>query len=97
MSTNTQKQGSLMRSKTTDPSSSLAEMRTQLKSIGDQVESIAKKFESRKTGIDCQGLYEIGSKIEHFLDNLESEKLIGIIKEPTLKASVSKSIKSKKH
>ena len=97
MSTNIQKQGSLLKSKATGAVSSLAEMRTQLKSIGDQVESIAKKFESKKTGIDCQGLYEIGSKIEHFLDNLESEKLIGIIKEPTMKATASKSIKSKKH
>ena len=50
--------------------------KNQLKAIGEQIESIAKKLESQKNIIDCEGLYEIGNQVEHFLDHVDAEKLI---------------------
>lgn len=63
---------------------SLSQVRTQLKAIGLKVESIARNLEVQNTKIDCEGLFEVGEKIAHFLDNLESEKLIGKINEPKI-------------
>lgn len=60
---------------------SLSEVKTQLTSIGEQVESLAKTLEAQGATIDCEGLYEVGSKLEHFLDSVEAEKLIGKVKE----------------
>lgn len=64
------------------PALSLTKVRTQLKAIGEKIESIARTLEAQDTKIDCEGLFESGEKIMHFLDNLESEKLIGKINEP---------------
>jgi hypothetical protein len=50
--------------------------KTQLKAIGEQIEAVAKKLESEKNLVDCEGLYEIGNQVEHFLDNIGAEKLI---------------------
>jgi hypothetical protein len=57
----------------------------QLKTIGDQIEALAKKWESQGSKMDCEGLYTLGNQVEHFLDNADAAKLIA--KEPERSAT----------
>lgn len=50
-----------------------ADAKTQLKKIGDQIEAFAKKWEAQSSEADCEGLYELGKRVEHFLDNLDDD------------------------
>jgi hypothetical protein len=52
-----------------NPKFTQSDEQAQLKTIGDQIEAIAKRLEARSVKVDCEELYEMGNKIEHFLDD----------------------------
>ncbi len=64
--------------------------KAQLKSLGDQIEAIAKKLEAQGTKVDCEGLYEMGDRIVHFLDSVDENSPINKKSEPSSYASFDK-------
>ena len=61
-----------------------ASVKSQLKTIGDQIETIAKLLESQGSKLDSKGLNELGNKVEHFFDNMESKKPVVLVAKPAV-------------
>ena len=90
MKSDTQSEKIQVKSSTSSGAFSLSEAKSQLKTLGDQIEAIAKRLEKQGSRVDSEGLYEVGNKVEHFLDNMDAEKLIGKISEPSEKSGAWK-------
>ncbi len=45
----------------------------QLKKIGDEIEAIAHEWKAQGKKGDFEGLYELGNRVEHFLDNSQDD------------------------
>lgn len=68
MNTNEQVDKTSTKNSKNNAAFSLSDEKAQLKTIGDQIEAIAKRLEAGGSKVDCEGLYEMGNQIEHFLD-----------------------------
>jgi len=55
-----------------DMSSSCASEKAELRTIGEQIESVSKKLETKGSKVDWKGLHEMGNRVEHFLDGKDS-------------------------
>ena len=60
-----------MNTNTTSEKFDAAGIKSQLKQIGDQIESIAKQLRGQGNQQDIDELYELGDKVEHFCDNMD--------------------------
>jgi len=56
-------------------------IKSQLKAIEEQIESLAKKLELQGSETESHELYELGEQVEHFCDKLDASEAATIPKE----------------